>query len=123
MTLKGSYCHEGTKGDKKAIYEVKFDSEQDALSHIESGFTVAEIVAYFWYGYHILGVNKIAKIMKTANEGYDKAEAILNKDFPELVTFERDVEKARTMTAEEKEIARLTKGMSVAQVKEMLSKQ
>lgn len=123
MILKGSYCHEGKKGDKKAAYEVKFDTEQEALSHIESVFTQAEIIENFWYGYHITGVNKVAKTLKTASEGYDKAEDILNKDFPGLVTFERDVEKTRTLTAEEKEIARLTKGMSVAQVKEMLSKQ
>ena len=123
MILKGSYCHEGTKGDKKAVYEVRFDSEQDALDHIQTGFTQAEIVENFWYGYHINSVNKVAKTLKTSAEGYDKAESILNKDFPELVTFERDVEKARTMTAEEKEIAKLTKGMSIAQVKEMLAKQ
>lgn len=122
MILKGSYCHEGVKGDKKAVYEVKFDSDLDALSHIQTVFTQAEIVEHFWYGYHINGVNKVAKTLKTAGAGYDRAEEILEKDFEGLVTFERDVEKVKAISAEDKEVLALFKGMSKAQVAEVIAK-
>ena len=121
MKLKGSYCHEGTKGTRKAVYSVEFKTAEEAFEHIQSKFAVEDVVTHFWYGYHINAVNKVAKAEKEARDGYDKAEEILDGDFPNS-KFERDVEKTIGISPEEKTLLTLIKGkgLSQAQVKELL---
>jgi len=122
IELKGSYCFEGVKGSQKAVYEVKFKDADAALTHIMTKFDIGRIVKNFWYGYHINEVNKVAKDEKTAQEAYDKAEEILDGDFPDLMSFERGIDKAKTISVEEKELLKLVrgKGLSQAQFTEML---
>lgn len=121
MELKGSYCYEGVKGDKKAVYTIRFKTEAEAKAHILSKFTDTQVIENFWYGYHINEVNKVAKMEGTASDGYDKAELLLMESFPQ-VTFVRNIEKVKALSAELQEIDKLVKGkgMSLAQVKELL---
>jgi len=121
IELKGSYCYEGVKGSQKAVYEVKFKDADTALTHIMTKFDTEQVVKDFWYGYHINRVNKVAKDEKTPQEAYDKAEEILDGDFPDM-TFERGVDKAKTISVEEKALLKLIrgKGLSQAQFTAML---
>ncbi len=98
LILKGSFCYEGTKGKTKALYSVQFNNAQEALTHISRKFDTLDIVDRFWYGYHILNVNKVARKEETAILGYDKAEEILDGDFPDM-KFDRDVLKNVLPTA------------------------
>ena len=124
MELKGSFCYEGVKGDRKVVYSVRFPSYEAAFNYIKQEFTAERIVNNFWYGFHITDVNKEAKGAigkRTAQEAYDTAEEIMNKYFPDVV-FERNVQKAQTVSPEMKIITELakSKGLSMTQVAEMV---
>ncbi len=125
IELKGSFCFEGTEGTTKTVYSVRFKDADTALNHIMTKFGLEDVVKHFWYGYHINGVNKTAKgkpsDKRTEAEAYDKAEEILDGDFPDMV-FERGVDKTITISPETKQLQKLIqgKGLSLAQFTAML---
>lgn len=119
IELKGSYCYEGVKGSQKVVYSVKFDDASKALEHLKTKFDEEQIVRDFWYGYHINKVNKVAKDEKTAQKAYDKAEEILDGDFPDM-TFERGIDKVKSITTQQKELLVMFKGLSKVQIAEKL---
>lgn len=119
IELKGSYSFGGVKDEKKAVYTVKFNSEKEALEHILKTFDEKVIVEHFWYGFHINDVNKGAKAEETESGAYSLAEVTLTDKFPSAV-FVRGIEKNKTISAEDKAILAMFKGMSKVQIAEKL---
>ncbi|MBT9169255.1 MAG: hypothetical protein DDT19_02609 [Syntrophomonadaceae bacterium] len=125
MELKGSYSFNGTKDERKSVYGVRFKSVEEAFEHILKVFTKEEIVRHLWYGFHINGVNKIAKPepgqKMSEAEAYDTAEMALTEKFPSA-TFVRGVVKKKDISQEDREILAMTKGMGKERVIELIKR-